>query len=72
MLSALLKTMDLILSKLQIIALVRKDDQASVLRAHGVSAVVFAGLEDNGFLQNVAADHDSEIRYGLQAQASPF
>ncbi|SPO01202.1 related to NAD dependent epimerase/dehydratase family protein [Cephalotrichum gorgonifer] len=42
-------------------ALVRKQEQADILKQHGVEGIVFSGLDDTEFVRKVASDHDVVI-----------
>ncbi|OLN86540.1 hypothetical protein CCHL11_08503 [Colletotrichum chlorophyti] len=47
---------------LSITALVRKQDQADLLKEKGVNTVLFQDLNDSEFLQKVASEHDYVLR----------
>jgi hypothetical protein len=39
--------------------LVRGEDKVKAFEAHGVTAIVFDGLDDSALLRRVAGEHDS-------------
>ncbi|GKT45847.1 uncharacterized protein ColSpa_06028 [Colletotrichum spaethianum] len=60
-LSQLLNTSYPEIKDLSITVLVRKQEQASLLRQKGVEAIVFDGLDDSEFLREVASEFDYVI-----------
>ena len=45
--------------RLDITAVVRKPEQAQLLKSKGVKGIVFNGLEDSEQMHNLAKEHDS-------------
>ncbi|TIC90546.1 Uncharacterized protein CH35J_011860 [Colletotrichum higginsianum] len=60
-LSQLLNTSNPQIKGLSITALVRKQEQADLLKQKGVDAVVFRGLDDSEFLRKTASEYDYVI-----------
>ncbi|EED13540.1 NAD dependent epimerase/dehydratase family protein [Talaromyces stipitatus ATCC 10500] len=46
---------------ISISALVRKQEQAAILKENGVNGIIFSGLDDTDFVRKVASDHDFVI-----------
>ncbi|OHE99292.1 NAD dependent epimerase/dehydratase [Colletotrichum orchidophilum] len=49
------------INELTITALVRKQEQADILKKKGINAIVFGGLDDSEFLRQTASEHDCVI-----------
>jgi uncharacterized protein YbjT (DUF2867 family) len=60
-LAQLLASTDPRIKELSFSTLVRKQEQADVLAAQGVNAILFSGLDDTDFLRRVASEHDIVI-----------
>ncbi|KAF7550724.1 hypothetical protein G7Z17_g5512 [Cylindrodendrum hubeiense] len=60
-LTSLLQSTDPNIKASEISALVRKQDQADILKAKGVNAIVFGGLDDTAVVRDVASKHDLVI-----------
>jgi hypothetical protein len=50
------------INDLSITALVRKQEQADLLKGRGINTILFQGLDDFDFLKKVASEHDYVLR----------
>lgn len=60
-LTTLLASSELVIKRSSISALVRKEEQAAVLRGLGVNPVLFKGLDDVETLRRAASEHDAVV-----------